>query len=102
MNGDTTYCVYIMTNRARGTLYVGVTNNLEARTYEHATGTGSAFTKKHKLTQLVYYEEFNDIRNAINREKRLKKWNRQWKMDLIEQHNPQWKDLSYGWHTYNP
>lgn len=87
------YYVYIVTNKPRGTLYIGMTNNLIRRAYEHRKGLIEGFTKKYNLKRLVYYEVFDRVEDAILREKRLKKWNRQWKIDLIEKVNPNWNDL---------
>ena len=87
------YYVYILTNKPRGTLYIGMTNNLVRRGYEHRNGLADGFTKKYNLKMLVYFEVFNRVEDAILREKRLKKWNRQWKIDLIEKVNPNWDDL---------
>ncbi len=87
------YYVYIVTNKPRGTLYVGMTNNLVRRGYEHRNGLIDGFTKKYKLKRLVYFEVFNCVEDTILREKRLKKWNRQWKIELIEKVNPEWIDL---------
>ena len=87
------YYVYILTNKPRGTLYIGMTNNLVRRGYEHRNGLADGFTKKYSLKMLVYFEVFNRVEDAILREKRLKKWNRQWKIDLIEKVNPNWDDL---------
>ena len=87
------YWVYILCSKRNGTLYIGVTNNLIRRTYEHKQGLVEGFTKKYAVDKLVYTEEFNDINNAISREKTIKKWNRAWKLRLIEQQNPEWKDL---------
>ena len=87
------YYVYILTNKPRGTLYIGMTNNLVRRGYEHRNGLADGFTKKYNLKMLVYFEVFNRVEDAILREKRLKKWNRQWKIDLIEKLNPNWDDL---------
>ena len=87
------YFVYILTSRKNGTLYIGVTNNLHERTFAHRNGRGGAFTRKYRVTQLVYYEVYDRIIDAITREKQLKKWNRQWKIDLIETMNPEWNDL---------
>lgn len=75
-------------------MYIGVTNNLTRRIYEHRNKTIKGFTKKYNLNKLVYFEQLNDISSAILREKRLKKWNREWKVQLIEKINPEWKDLS--------
>ena len=85
--------VYIMTNRAYGTLYIGVTNNMARRAWEHRDGIVEGFTKQHALKRLVYYEAFESITDAIRREKRLKRWNRAWKIALIEAQNPNWEDL---------
>ena len=87
------YYVYILTNKPRGTLYIRMTNNLVRRGYEHRNGLADGFTKKYNLKMLVYFEVFNRVEDAILREKRLKKWNRQWKIDLIEKLNPNWDDL---------
>ena len=87
------YYVYIVTNKPRGTLYIGMTNNLVRRGYEHRNGLIDGFTKRYSLNKLVYFEVFNRIEDAILREKRLKKWNRKWKIDLIEMANPEWIDL---------
>jgi len=90
---DRSYYVYILTNRKDGTLYIGVTNDLIRRVYEHRKGAISGFTKKYNLKHLVYFEAFDDPENAILREKRMKKWNRDWKVELIERGNPDWRDL---------
>ena len=87
------YYVYIVTNKPRGTLYIGMTNNLVRRGYEHRNDLADGFTKKYNLKRLVYFEVFNRVEDAILREKRIKKWNRQWKIDLIEKVNPNWDDL---------
>ena len=87
------YNVYIVTNKRRGTLYIGMTNNLVRRGYENRNGLIDGFTKKYNLKRLVYFEVFNRVEDAILREKRLKKWNRQWKIELIEKLNPEWIDL---------
>lgn len=89
-----TYYVYILTNYSRTTLYIGVTNNLARRTEEHAEGFTKGFTEKYKIKYLVYFEEFNDIREAIDREKRLKAWKRAWKNELVSSSNPKWTDLN--------
>ncbi len=88
-----TYYVYILTNKRNGTLYVGVTNNIERRVYEHEQGLVEGFTKKYGIHHLVYHEATNDINAAMQREKQIKKWNRKWKLKLIEKNNPHWKDL---------
>jgi putative endonuclease len=87
------YFVYIMTNKS-GTLYTGVTNNLERRIFEHKRHLVQGFTKKYKIGKLVYFEETNDIHAAISREKQIKGWLRKKKIALIESMNPGWKDLS--------
>ena len=91
-----TYNVYIMTNRTRSTLYVGMTGNLAQRTEQHAEGELEGFTKRYHVDRLVYYEEFSKPDDAIQREKQLKKWNRAWKERLIEEANPTWRDLREG------
>ena len=88
-----TYFVYIVSNKNRTTFYIGVTNDLERRAYEHANHQGSVFTQKYKLTDLLFYEESQDINEAIAREKQLKQWNRKWKIDLIKTLNPDMKKL---------
>jgi len=87
------YYVYIITNN-RKTLYIGVTNDLERRMYEHKHKLIEGFSKKYNLTKLVYYEIYNNINDAIKREKQLKNWQREWKIKLIENMNPEWRDLS--------
>jgi len=88
-----TYYVYILASKRNGTLYIGVTNNLTRRVYEHKNDLINGFAKKYKVHMLVYYEHTNDINSAIQREKRLKKWKREWKIELIETMNPDWHDL---------
>ena len=85
--------VYIVTNRPNGTLYIGVTSDLARRAWEHREGVVEGFTKRHALKRLVYAERHEDIRDAIRREKRLKRWPRQWKINLIRTDNPDWRDL---------
>ena len=85
--------VYILASQRNGTLYIGVTSDLIRRVYEHKTKLVKGFTAKYGVTQLVYFEEFDDIYLAIHREKRLKEWPRKWKLNLIEQENPGWRDL---------
>ena len=87
--------LYILASMKNGTLYVGETNNLLRRIYEHKNDLVDGFTKKYKVHKLVYYEEINDTSTAIQREKQIKKWKRQWKINLIEKNNPEWKDLYY-------
>jgi putative endonuclease len=89
------YYIYILASKRNGTLYIGVTNNLMKRVYEHKKGLADGFTKKYIVHKLVYYEQTSDIVSAINREKQIKKWNRKWKLKLIEEGNPKWKDLYY-------
>jgi putative endonuclease len=90
------YFVYLLASKPYGTLYVGVTSNLIQRVFQHKEGLADGFTKKYHVHQLVYYEIHLDVREAILREKRIKKWNRQWKINLIEQNNPHWINLSIG------
>jgi putative endonuclease len=85
--------VYILASRRNGTLYVGVTSDLVKRVYEHKQNIIDGFTKKYGVHTLVYYEIHEDVREAIAREKRIKKWNRTWKLRLIEEINPEWRDL---------
>ena len=87
------YYVYILASKRNGTLYIGVTNDLLKRVSEHKLDLFEGFTKKYQVHTLVYFEEFEDIKTAIEREKRLKKWKRKWKLDLIEEKNPEWQDL---------
>jgi putative endonuclease len=88
------YFVYIVTNKSNKVLYIGVANNLERRMFEHKNKMINSFTKKYNLTKLVYFEETSDVRGAIEREKQLKNWHRDWKIKLITDFNPEWKDLS--------
>ncbi|WP_299626453.1 GIY-YIG nuclease family protein [uncultured Tenacibaculum sp.] len=85
--------VYILTNTYRTTFYIGVTSNLEKRILEHKQGIGSAFTKKYNLSDLIYFEKFSDIHQAISREKQLKNWRKEWKINLIKKVNPVLKTL---------
>jgi putative endonuclease len=87
------FYVYILTNMAFGTLYIGVTNDLVRRVWEHKNKVAEGFTKKHDLDRLVYYEVHDSIEAAILREKQMKKWNRNWKLRQIIDMNPEWKDL---------
>ena len=89
-----TYYVYILANKRNRTLYIGITNDLVRRISEHKSGMMEGFTKKYSIDKLVYYESTTDVNEAITREKRLKKWKRQWKIDLIENSNQDWRDLS--------
>ena len=85
--------IYILTNKPNGTLYIGVTSDLVKRIYEHKNNFVDGFSKKYNTKQLIYYEIFESIEEAIKREKQLKKWNRSWKIELIENFNKSWKDL---------
>jgi len=85
--------VYIMSNQYRTTFYIGVTSDLGARVWQHTNGEGSAFVKKYKLYDLIYFEHFERITDAIDREKQLKNWHRDWKVNLIKEFNPTMKDL---------
>ena len=96
MGRDHRYFVYILASKRNGTLYVGVTGNLANRIYEHKEDLRDGFTKKYGVHQLVWFEEFGDIQDAIVREKRIKKWRRAWKIELIEKINPDWTDLFSG------
>jgi len=87
------FAVYILCNKPNGTLYVGFTNNLQRRMLEHKNAVVESFTKRYGLTQLVYVESYKYVSDALRREKQLKGWQRRWKIDLIEQQNPQWVDL---------
>ena len=89
----TQYYVYILASKKKGTLYIGVTSNLVKRVYEHKNGLIEGFTKKYHVHKLVYYEVSRDVNAVITREKQMKKWNRAWKIELIEKSNPGWKDL---------
>lgn len=90
------YCVYILTNKPNGTLYIGVTGGIDDRMERHITGQGSKFTAKYNLKMLVYFEEFQYIDDAIAREKQLKNEHRQWKINLIEKENLNWDNLWKG------
>ncbi len=88
------YFVYILTNKTNKILYIGVTNDLLKRVNEHKNKPVKGFTKKYNVDKLVYYEQTNSVESAIKREKQLKNWHRQWKINLINNFNPTWKDLS--------
>jgi putative endonuclease len=94
MKGDKQYYVYILTNKSKKVLYIGVTNDMIRRMFEHRNKLIDGFTKKYNLVKLVYYEATSDIESAIKREKQLKNWHRDWKINLITQFNPDWVDLS--------
>ena len=89
-------CVYILASGKHGTLYIGVTSNLMARLYQHREGLIDGFTSRYGVARLVRFEMFEDMASAIVREKQLKKWNRNWKLNLIESDNPEWVDLAEG------
>jgi putative endonuclease len=89
-----TYFVYILASKRNGTLYIGVTNDLDRRVREHKEGLVPGFTKKYGVKMLVYFETFGDIRDAIARETRLKKYKREWKIKLIQEKNVEWRDLA--------
>ena len=88
-----TYCVYILASRKHGTLYIGVTNDVARRVWEHRNGFGSEFVSKYGVTRLVYTEPHDDIERARQQERTMKEWKRAWKIQLIEKDNPDWKDL---------
>jgi putative endonuclease len=87
------FYVYILASERNGTLYIGVTNDLPRRIAEHREGVVEGFTRRHGVKQLVHFEVLDGATNAIQREKQMKKWNRAWKLELIETHNPEWRDL---------
>jgi putative endonuclease len=89
-----TFYIYILASKKNGTLYIGMTNDLIRRVHEHKSGLIGGFTKKYSINKLVYFESTEDVNAAILREKRLKKWKRQWKIELIEKSNPKWRDLA--------
>ena len=91
------YYVYILASKIRGTLYIGITNDLQRRVYEHKIGIKKGFTQKYGVNRLMYFEAFQNINEAIKREKNLKKWKRDWKIRLIEEENKKWVDLSQDW-----
>ena len=88
--------VYILANKRNGTLYIGVTRNLQQRVWEHKNDLVEGFTKKYGVHRLVYYELHEDMMAVIRREKQMKKWNRTWKLELVETQNPEWEDLWEG------
>ena len=97
MPGSRTYYVYILTSRSR-TLYVGVTNNIKRRIWEHKQGEVQGFSRRYHIDNLVYVEAFGDVNAAIAREKQIKRWRREKKLRLIAGDNPEWRDLSDGWY----
>jgi putative endonuclease len=90
---EKTFSVYILANKPRGTLYIGVTSDLIKRIWQHKASVVDGFTQKYQVKKLVYYEQYLDAENASRREKRLKEWKRMWKIELIEKSNPNWMDL---------
>ena len=92
------YYVYILASQRNGTLYIGMTNDLQRRVFEHKTGVIKGFTQKYGVTTLIYFEEFQQVEQAIERENNLKKWKRAWKLTLIEKENPNWNDLAKDWY----
>jgi len=96
MRSEWKFWVYIVSS-VSAKLYVGVTNNIDKRIWEHKSGLIEGFSKKYKCTRLVYFETFDDVRVAISREKQLKRWRREKKVKLIESTNPHWNDLSENW-----
>ena len=92
-----TYFVYILTNKKNGTLYIGFTDDLERRVGEHKRKEVEGFSKRYHLDKLVYYEQFDSNSQAFLKERRMKKWKRDWKIQLIESMNPEWKDLAWDW-----
>jgi putative endonuclease len=88
--------VYILASKRNGTLYIGVTSDLQKRAWEHKNDLVEGFTKRYRVHRLVYYELHDDMALAISREKQMKKWNRAWKLELIERENPDWRDLWEG------
>jgi len=92
------YYVYILASKRNGTIYIGMTNDLQRRVYEHKTGTIKGFTNKYGVFILVYFDEFKQVEQAIQRENNMKKWKRSWKLKLIEEDNPNWNDLAKDWY----
>ena len=92
-----TYAIYIMTNYSQTSFYIGVTGNLQKRVWEHKNKFVEGFTKRYNIDRLVYYELTDSVETALNREKQLKRWHRDWKINLIKEMNPQFKDLSTDW-----
>ena len=90
---DKNFCVYILCNQRNGTLYIGVSSDLIKRVWQHKEGLADGFTKKYEIKTLVYYEQHDNAESAIRREKCLKEWRREWKLNLIENLNPNWDDL---------
>jgi putative endonuclease len=93
------YYVYILSNLKNGTIYIGLTNDLERRMFEHKNELVEGFSKNYNLDKLVYFEQFQYVNDAIKQEKQIKNWNGQWKIDLIEDDNIDWNDLSFDWYN---
>ncbi|REH52269.1 putative endonuclease [Tenacibaculum gallaicum] len=93
------YYIYIITNKKDGVLYIGVTNNLERRIFEHKNKLVKGFSSKYNLDKLIYFEEYQFIKEAIKREKNMKKWKRAWKINLVIKENPNWDDLAKNWYN---
>jgi len=93
------YYIYIITNKKEGVLYIGVTNNLERRIFEHKNKLVKGFSSKYNLDKLIYFEEYQFIEEAIKREKNMKKWKRAWKINLVIKENPNWEDLAKNWYN---
>ena len=91
--------VYILSNKSRTVLYIGITSDLKRRILEHKSGLGSEFSSKYVTTDLLYFEQINGIQNAIDREKQLKNWHKEWKWNLINEENPNLNDLASDWFT---
>ncbi len=94
------YYLYILSNKYNGTLYIGITNDLERRMFEHKNKLIEGFSKRYGLNRLVYFETFQNIKDAIKREKNMKKWKREWKIKRIREDNPNWSDLSKNWPNF--
>ncbi len=94
MKEDKQYYVYVLTNKSNKVLYIGITNDLVRRMFEHKNKLVNGFTKKYNLMKLVYYEATGDVESAIRREKQIKNWHRDWKINLVNQFNPEWRDFS--------
>ena len=91
------YFVYMLASQRNGTIYTGITSDLMGRVFQHKQGLAPGFTKKYNVTKLVWFEMTNDVAEALQLEKRLKRWHRQWKIELIEKENPEWRDLFEEW-----
>jgi putative endonuclease len=92
------YYVYIITNKKNGTLYIGFTDDIHRRIYEHKNKLSDGFSKKYGLDKLVYFEEHENSSSSFKKERQMKKWRRAWKIKLIEEQNPNWKDLAEDWY----